>query len=395
MNVEIRKLDKPEEYAQAKINSSIAFNFKIDTDSDEIRKPLPNADIYGAFEDDRMVSHIIAYHYQMMCHGKYVPLCGIGDVCTLVEFRNKGYVRKLFHTIFDAEREAGCIYSYLYPFSYQYYNKFGYGFGSSNVRAEIPVNKLGGYECNYDVTMYQSGDPYQPYQEVFEKFAKQYTGTIARNDRKWLDEYIPTKTHKSMFLFTENGVPKAFLGYRNFYNQGGDLHVERDIAWDSPEAFRNILGFLYKLRMHNDNLTILLPRSFPIETMLKEQRGSKFESYVTGQVRVIDVVSALKSYPWPEEKGILTIGVKDDYFADNNGSFCVRFGGGGVGSGVEKSDDVPDIELDIKALSPLLFGSYGFDDLLYFSPETVSINKNIPVLKKAFTRRPIFFTEPF
>jgi len=393
MDVEIKKLREPEEYKQAKINSAITFNFQIDTESDALKEHRADADTYGVFEDGKLVSQIIAYHFQMMYHGKYSRMCGIGDVCSLIGYRNRGYVRRLFHTIFDDEHKAGCLYSYLYPFSYKYYEKFGYGYGGSVIKAEIPIERLEGYKCDYDVQMYQTGDPYDPYKEVFEKFALQYTGSVERNDREWLDEFIPVKTHKFMYLFTENGVPRAFLGFRNYHNQGGSLHIDKDIAWDSPEAFRSILGFLYQLRMHNDKLVIHLPQSFPLEPMLTEQWGIKLERHAAGQSRIIDLAGALKAYPWPDETGTLSIGVRDEYFEEQCGTFRINYSSNGVE--IEKYNSEPDIEMDINSLSPLLLGAYGFEDLKYYPAGKVSINKNIPVLEKVFTRKPVFVTERF
>ena len=393
MSVEIRMLNKPEEYRQARVNSSIAFNYKIDLDSAENEKPIHNVDVYGAFENGKLVSHIYAHKYEMAYYGKYIPMCGVGSVCTLVDSRNKGYIRQLFHTIFDDIRKSGYVYSYLYPFSHMYYNKFGYGYGGSCLRAELPIERLGDVECTYDVKMYQDGDSYEPYNEVFEKFARNYTGTVARKDSKWLDNYITEKTGKSLFLFSENNVPKAFMGYENFYDKGGHLLVHTDVAWDSPIAFRNMLGFIYRLRMHNNRLIITLPESFPIELMMSEQWGVKLEREVTGQVRVIDVASALRAYPWPDKGGTIKIGVRDDYYADQCGVFSVSFCDGKAE--VEKSDETPDIEMDIRVLSPLLFGVYGFEDLAYFPAGMVDVKSNTQLLSDVFRRRQTFITEQF
>ena len=403
MDVEVRKIRTPEEYAQTRINSAIVFNYEIDIKSDSIKDPVKDGDKYGIFEDGKLVSQIYSYHFQMLYHGKYVPMFGIGDVCTLVEARNKGYVRRLFHNVFDIEREAGYVFSYLYPFSNEYYGKFGYGYGNNVLNVEIPLDRLEGHKCEYDVRMYQSGDPYEPYTEVFEKYAEQYTGAILRPDRGWLDDHVPAKNRKSMFLFTENGVPKAFVGFKTDHGQGGSLHIEGNIAWDSPEAFSNILGFLYAYRMHNDKVYIRLPDSFPIEFMLKEQWGVKYERFITGQVRVIDVKKALEFYPWSEDAGEVLIGVNDDYFTDQSGVYRVIFGGElGFDSSkatVEKcAGDVgvkADIYLNIKALSPLMLGVYGYDDLMHLCNDSVTVNRNEALLRKVFIRRPVYITERF
>jgi predicted acetyltransferase len=395
MKTQIRILDKPEEFVESGILGARAFNFTFDPESEDGKKPTPFADTWGAFEDGKLISQIIAFRYQMNVHGKYVPMCGIGSVCSLIEGRNKGNIRKLFAAIFDKEREAGCMYSYLYPFSFRYYDKFGYGHGFRRVAATIPIERLKGYECTYDVTMYKPGDPFGPYEAVFEKFSSGYTGMVKQNDWKKLDDYIPEKNNRSMFLLSENGIPKAFIGYKN----DGDLKTQATpwstqyAAWADADAFKNMLGFLYRLRMHNKNLVMLLPESLPIEAMLLEQRDVKLERYMSGQARVIDVKGALTNFPWPRESGELYIGVRDDYFADQCAVYQIHYGGGEAC--VVKSDKPADIELDIRALAPLLLGVYGYDDLAYQLKGLVAVNKNEGLLEKIFIRRPAFFTEQF
>ncbi|MCL2821332.1 MAG: GNAT family N-acetyltransferase [Oscillospiraceae bacterium] len=391
MKAEIRIISTPEEFLQARINSAIAFNYQFDVEAETNKEPLPYADVYGAFVNGRLVANIYAHRYKMMCHGTYVPMCGIGEVNTLIEFRNKGYIRQLMNAVFDDIQKAGYVYSFLYPFSYKYYGMFGYGPGGSHISAEIPTERLDRYKCTYDVKLYEDGDSYQPYEEVFDKFAKQYTGQVVKNG-KWLSGYNPMKTGKSMYLFTENGVPKAFLGYENFYHKGGHLVTDGDIAWDSAEAFENIMGFIYKLRMHNDVFKVVLPDSLPVEAMLNEPWGLKLERNITGQVRLIDTAAALKLYPWGKNKGTVIIGVRDDYYKDQSGSYQINFSDTVT---VEKTSKNPDAEFDTFALSPLLMGVFGFDDLAFLPEKSVKINGNIPLLQKLFIRRPVFVTERF
>ena len=391
--MEVRLLSKPEEFEQAKINSAVAFNYTVDLDSIKDIKPDSDADSYGVFVQGQLVSHLTANNYQMMCHGGYVPMCGVGDVCSFPEHRNKGYVRHLFYALFDNLYKAGCVYSFLYPFSNRYYGKFGYGHGGCHIKAEIPLDRLKDYKCEYDVRQYRSGDSHEPYKEVFEKFASNYTGIVARNDWDSLSDYTPGKSNNILFLFTENDKPRAFLGLRNFQDQGGYLLAHRDAAWDSVDAFRNILGFLSRYRMHNNNINISLPQSFPVEVMLPEVWGVKLQRTETGQVRIIDTLRAMAAYPWADEKGELSIGVRDDYFTGQSGVYHICFGGGKTL--VEKNGGAPDAEFDIRVLSPLLLGVYGFNDLEYFPPDFVNIVKNIPLLEKAFIRRPTFITEKF
>ena len=398
MSIEIKLLTEPEEFFQANVIDSICFNFKLDINDESIRKPEPFADMYGAFVDGKLVAKINAHKYKMMLHGKYVKMCGIGGVSSLIGYRNMGLIRRLMSAIFDDTFRDGYVYSYLYPFSYRYYGKFGYGKGINNIRAEIPLESLEGYKCNYDIRMYNKGDSIEPYKEIFEKYAASYTGLVENNDWRWLDEFNAPENHKSIYLFTENDKPKAYFGYENFHNrEGGHLKTHGSIAWDSPEAFHNILGFLYTLRMHNSKIEVVLPEPLSVENMISEPAGITLTRYMSGQSRIINVLEALKAYPWHSDSGTFTLGVHDDYYTEQSGVYRINFGGGEVEA--EKNtielSKAPDIELDIRALSSLLLGTYGYKDLEFDSSGLVKINNNIPLFEKVFTRRPTFFTERF
>ena len=398
MSIEIKLLTEPEEFLQANVIDSNCFNLKLDLNDENIRKPEPFADVYGAFVDGKLAAKINAHKYKMMLHGRYVKMCGIGGVASLIGYRNMGLIRQLMSAIFDDVFRDGYVYSYLYPFSYRYYGKFGYGKGINNIKAEIPLESLEGFKCNYDISMYNKGDSIEPYKEIFEKYAVSYTGMVEKNDWGWMDKFNAPESHKSIYLFTENGKPKAYLGYENFHNrEGGHLKTHDSIAWDSPEAFHNILGFLYTLRMHNNKIDVVLPELLPVENMISEPGGLSLSRWMSGQSRIINVTEALKAYPWHDDKGKLTIGVHDDYYTKQSGVYSISFGGGEaeVVKITTESSKVPDIELDIRELSPLLLGTYGYKDLEYDSSGLVKINNNIPLLEKVFTRRPTFFTESF
>jgi len=397
MSVEVRRLTEPEEFLQANVTDSICFNVKLDINDENIKKPEPFVDMYGAFVDGKLVAKINAHKYKMVLHGKYVKMCGIGGVATLIGYRNMGLIRRLMSAIFDDIQQDGYVYSYLYPFSYRYYDKFGYGKGINNIKAEIPLESIEGFKCKYDIRMYKKGDSIEPYKEIFEKYAASYTGMVENNDWKWLDGFNALENHKSIYLFTENGKPRAYFGYENFHNRGGHLKTHGSVAWDSPEAFHNILGFLYTLRMHNSKAEVILPELLPVENMISEPGGLSLTRYMSGQSRVINALDALKAYPWHDDKGTLTIGVHDDYYTKQSGVYSIRFGDGEVEVEKNAADSlkVPDIELDIRELSPLLLGACGYKDLGFANSDLVKINSNISLLEKVFIRRPTFFTERF
>lgn len=391
--IDIRILTTEEELRQSSRNSSIAFGFPITEDPENPPKTEPGRDMWGVFEEGKLISQICAISYQMMYHGSYVGMCGIGDVCSLVEYRNRGHIRALFEKILPANRKKGEVFSYLYPFSHAYYAKFGYSQAMSKVYVSFPPRKLAAYRCDCDIIRYEKGQDSAPYDTVFEAFAAQYTGMVKRKNWKRLDDYDPNKNTKVMYLLRKNGAPIAFIGYQPERKDEDRIMKVHDMAWVDIAAFKQLLGFINALRSHYEKISMGLPSDFQLEYMLENPYDVERKLGCSGQVRILNVQAALEKYPWPDRQGHVVIGVRDDLLEENSGTYRVEYGP--AGCSVRKADCSPDLTLDIRALNPLLFGSVSFEELAYFPDDQVAVHGNERALSQAFTRRPIFITEYF
>jgi predicted acetyltransferase len=371
----------------------MSFNMPIADDPARVYKVEPGYDTWGAVENGRLLSQIRAYDFAMNYHGTYQKMVGIGDVSSLVEARNRGNIRKLFAAIFEESRARGYVLSYLFPFSFAYYGKFGYSQGITRMQTQIPPALLAAYRCEYDVAMFRPGDDVAPYNAVFERFAAGYTGMVRRSNWKRLEDYIPHKNKRHMYLFTKNGEPQAYLGYIPERESEKDILRVQDFAWVDVAAMKQVLGFIGALRSHFEICEMKLPLDFPIEWLVDDPYSVERKSNQAGQVRILDVQAALAGYPWPEGEGSLVLGVRDDFFADNSGAYRVSYGHGGVE--VTKTDTSPDLELDIRALNPLLFGVIGYPDLAFLPAGQAIIHGNREELARVFRRRPCYISEYF
>jgi predicted acetyltransferase len=390
--VEIIKLTTPEQLKRSSQLSSMVFFYPMDEKQDFI--PEPGREVWAMAEGDNILSQIAVYEYRMMYHGRYLPMFGIGDVGTRMEQRRKGYIRELFHAIFAEMRGRGYALSYLYPFSNRYYSQYGYSLGVMSNIVKIPIAQLGGYSCGYDVRMYEQGDSAEPYKAAYELFAPGYTGMAKMRDWKKLEDYLPAKNKRFMYLFSKNGEPRGYLGFVA-EGRGNEERVMdvTDMAWADIETLHNILGFAGGSGAHFGFFKAALPDTLPIAAMVPEAHTLEVKLTQAGQVRVIDMRQALEGYPWPEWSGSVTIKVEDGHFAENTGAFRVTFGPDGAS--VEKTDSLCDLEADIRVMNLLLFGTVGFNDLAYSPYGGYTVHANRELLSKVFVKRPTFITEHF
>ncbi|MDR2932329.1 MAG: GNAT family N-acetyltransferase [Oscillospiraceae bacterium] len=392
VTMEFRILTEPEEIIQFEQICSMVFFTPME--EKERYKPVKGQDVWGAVEDGKVISVVIATSFTMTYHGKQVPMFGIGGVGTRMEYRRKGYIRTLFHAIFDVMREKGYAFSYLYPFSNRYYSQFGYSPGMMRTEAGIPISLLESYSCDCDVHMYEPGDSFDPYVRIYERFAKSYTGMVRRDDWARLDGYVPTKNRKYMYLFTRKGVPVAFLGFQaEGANAEKRIMKVLDIAWIDMPAFFSILGFAGGSGVYYKALQISLPSSLPIELLTPEPHDLTIKQCQYGQSRIIDVRQALEGYPWPKYDGQIAIRVTDDYFEANSGIWTITFGASGVD--VTHGGGDWDLDVDIRVLNLLLFGTCGFADLPYLSGSGWAAKGDGSALAQIFVKRPLYIADYF
>ncbi|MBN2046235.1 MAG: GNAT family N-acetyltransferase [Anaerolineaceae bacterium] len=82
---------------------------------------------YAIKEGDRVVSQIhIVESPDNRIRGAKLKFGGIANVVSLPEFRRNQHIRKLFKACFEYMRDHQVVFSALAPFSYPFYEKFGY-----------------------------------------------------------------------------------------------------------------------------------------------------------------------------------------------------------------------------------------------------------------------------
>ena len=70
---------------------------------------------------------------------------GIGNVTSYPEVRGKGSVRQLMEKALKEMKEQGTVLSYLSPFSYHFYRKFGYEVAFEKRQYDISPDTFGSF----------------------------------------------------------------------------------------------------------------------------------------------------------------------------------------------------------------------------------------------------------
>lgn len=81
---------------------------------------------FAAREEDEIVSVVSGIDLTQNIRGKLFPVSGIWGVSTHPSARRKGLVKKSLTQLLSAERDAGKVFSALYPFRESFYERMGY-----------------------------------------------------------------------------------------------------------------------------------------------------------------------------------------------------------------------------------------------------------------------------
>lgn len=387
----VRLLEKKEQIRAAEI-AVISFHMRVENlESVENDWGQGNYRHWGAFDDDgTLTAHMLDHQFESRLDGTPVRNGGIGAVSTLPEYRKDGAVREIFRKLIPAAYKDGEVISTLYPFNHAFYRKFGYETVCwKNVYSFSPA-VLRGYVFGGKVKQWKTGDPVSDWTCLYNAFASSFNLAISRDDARMEEHLKGTfyKDRKFSYMLRENGRPVAYLIFQDIRHDPQAILEVQDLAWDGPEGFRAILGFLSRFSADYGTIRLFLPRNIELLSLIRSPLAYDIEK-TTDQaymIRVINAVKALEAIRKPEGCSFV-IRISDEMIPENNGTWKVTAGG------VSPTEEEPDLCVSERALGQLVCGAVSLAEAEY--REDTAVQKNREMLEKVFIRKPILVEDHF
>ena len=386
----VRLLNTEDRWA-SRLISTVAFHSRIE-DPEKARQESEKdtSQDWGAFDDDgALMAHIINNQYRSYLDGTLVKNGGIGAVSTMPEYRRDGAIRAIFSHLLPYAYENGEVISTLYPFNHAFYRKFGYETVCYRNIYEFSPGVLSGYVFSGKAVLWKPGDPVSEWTALYNRFAAGYNLAILRDDEKmgWQLKGEYYKDRKFCYMLREGGRPVAYLIFQDVYNMPQALLEVRDLAWDGPEGFRAILGFLARFSAEYGTIRLFLPGSVELLSLIRSPRSyeiqkSTDQSYM---IRVVNAVKALETMRKPAGCRFV-IKVTDGMIPQNNGVWTV------TDSAVTPGGE-PDLIVSERALGQLVCGAVSLTEALL--REDAAVSGDTLALERVFTRRPILVEDHF
>lgn len=374
---------RPDENKKCTAINSIAYSFSADLD--EAASHELTGEVFGAFLDDgeTLAAKIHPITYLSNYCGKYLPSVGIGGVATLPEYRRSGCIREIFHEIFRIAPERGWATSYLYPFSYSYYRKFGYERVIRRKTIRFPVSVLGFADRNTDAVLYDNTGRLGDILLIYGRYAEKYNMMFPRDENTRAYSAEPHKSKKWTYIWYEkSGAPSSLATVKV---ESGCLHVT-EIAYADKSGLYGILGFLrmFEGQVHEVYFTDL-PEDSELDFIADNYSECRYELQNSAQGRVLLVETLLAQNNYPDEPGHFRL-FADDTLEYNRGTYEVEYAGGK--SSVKKiSGREFDLSAEIPALSRIMLGCDVFDASNAAYLPGIRLNNSAEDFFRAFPKR--------
>lgn len=320
-------------------------------------------------------------------------LCFSG-VATPMKHRRKGYVRELFDFAFKWGIENGAIISVLHPFSFSYYEKFGYGKVSDHRIVRLPIRLLDTVPrcCDFE----KAGDSPEELEEIYalhNEFCKNRQLMMLYSDPRYFKG-------KDLWVFRENGKMTGYITLTstkrleiNHYEDG--LLTVHNLVYTTPTALKSLLGFIRMFEGELDDVEFANLSCCPeVETYLRHDTHTHYRLLPDLMVRVLDTEKLLSLFNYPKQEGAFVLRVEDK-LPTASGVFSVKFGNGACEVKRLDDDAAADITLSAPVLSRMVFG---YDKLTVEQArfcDGITISGNAEDFFRVFSHRPAGMFEHF
>ncbi len=362
----------------------------------------PEEDVFAAFSDEgKMVAVANTRQHRVTYEGSIVPCTELHMIGTLAEARGTGAVRKMMETALAAFRERGDLFAFLIPFSFPFYRKFGFELASGYLEETAGIGQFAAFRCSMRTRQVMSQDDVNIVRKLSEAADLKYNLCMQRPDAYWKykgngefgnrDWMYGDRQKYTYLFFDETGKARAYLTFLFVSGAHGPMvgtAKVTDMAYDSPEALRNIFGFINGLRAKLTDASFTLPAKADLALLLPD--CDKVERKVGGHYmgRVLNVEKVLKAMRCPKEEGSFRIRIEDRFMDCNTGTYAVRFGAGKVS--VERNNAPADISVTGETFFQLAVGLIGPEEALYREGTDLLNHDALDTLRNVFIRRQVF-----
>src|SRR5699024_11115297 len=162
----------------------------------------------------------------------------VSAVATWPEFRRSGMVKYLLFHSLKYMKQKGQTISYLFPFSFAFYRKYGWEIAFADKEYTIPMERLSKVVNGHGYVRRRKTD-IPLLNAIYSTYAKTFNGMLVR-DEKWWNERIFNEESHIAVSYNEKDNPNGYI----HFNVKEDTIRVKEMAYTSMNGRNLLLRFI-------------------------------------------------------------------------------------------------------------------------------------------------------
>ncbi|HZO62105.1 MAG TPA: GNAT family N-acetyltransferase [Gaiellaceae bacterium] len=299
--------------------------------------------------------------------GAALPAAGVTVVGVLPTHRRRGILRSMMRTQLDDARARGEQLAVLWASEETIYGRYGYGLASLALKLEVDKAHNAfrpGVETPGSVRLVDAELAAEQIPPIYDAVQRATPGMYERNVAWWKHRMLADPENfrfgggpKQFAVLELDGRPAAYAIYR-LHVSFGDLGPETvvrtlEVMADTSEATASIWRYLLDVDWTKTVSAGLLPVDHPLMLLLARPNYAKPTLSDALWVRLVDVGGALSGRTYADGAAVV-FEVRDEFCPWNAGRWRLE------GGSASRTDDAPDVALDVSDLASVYLGGFTF-----------------------------------
>ena len=352
---------------------------------------LAETERFGVFEAGQLHASLRILDFQMFFGEERRPCGGIAGVACEPAARGRGYAGALLKHALGVMRERGQYLSSLWPFSFAYYQRYGWEWVGPGYQFKVPLELIPPQdEARYVEPLFENVPA--TLNPVYEKYAARFNGMVVRDAKRWesFEKVWGGRSH-SVYVYRRDGEIEGYAKVK--YREKEEEAEASEFAALTVRAYRGLLGVFRRYGMTVKNICWSGPLDDPLWSIVCNW---DIEGRIQPQAmsRIVDAAAALGALrPDPGIRGSAVVSVRDEAAPWNSGSWRISVDSGAVEVRAESRE--PGVELDIQALSQAYWGSPSLDWLRNAGRIQVRDDSQLELLRRLLPPRTVLLLDDF
>lgn len=311
---------------------------------------------WGYFEEDQLAAKLTLLPFDITIDHQTFAMSGVASVATWPEFRRRGMVGKLMAYSLQVMRERGQSVSVLNPFSFRFYDKYGWGHFCEIKRYRFSAGMAPRSEDVPGTVIRRNASALTDLRLIYDQFSTTFNGMLQRTDDWWHRSVLRKKLGNLAVYYSESGIPQGYVLY-GIRDRLFDLY---ELAALTEESRRGLWRFIANHAPMVDNFTLPAPSDDRLPFLLEEPMITT-ELNACYMIRIVDLIPFLEKYPF-KSTGLsyrFQLCIKDEHAPWNDGTFELKVNEEGQASVSRSKDSLREedaLTCSIQTLSSMMIG---------------------------------------